>query len=655
MRKVTGNRRVIRAISLGLAAFLAVSAPMTVCAEPGGESTSVSGEAGGESGGTGGSESSGADGSESSTSRSESGTGSGESSGTGSSEAGNSGITEQKTTEKVDNGDGSQTVTTTTTVTTDRTIEAGSTEEKDSIVKEQTDSQEELKQDIEGKGGTYEYEINVTDQSTTEHKSEGTDTKEEAEKLAEELRKNGSNSDITVDEKDNTGTITIQKDGFRSEEEAWQYIDQVTQALKATGGNENIVSDVTLVTKEVPGEMKTDASEGKGYTLRFDRYDENEKVYYYTVDITGGLEEIQMPLFDEMDCGMQPGDSFGIKITVKNESNDDYIVEDYNYAQSGPYKYIVGSKWDPSLGEEMTRFYAGKEYVAYIPAEDLKEGKYTGIANCYPSYNTIVRWYMDNNKDVTNANEARKIIRNNPEIYLAYYNDKLGVAGTDQEYTDLYTAWAAYFNEFCWDLKIGEGEELQDLEKYFEKVNQFVAGESVEIPYTLSLDGPNTDNTYQCTYWSFVTELILRIKPLAPANYQANIQYDHTYHYQVNYDVKTESYIIDIDGVGSYQVKERVITRLPDDDDKGGGGSKSGGSSSKVVEVGDVTVPLTDSIVLPDEAVPLADSVMIPDEDVPLADSVPQTGDDALSVLPGLTAGLAAIAGALRLRRKERE
>ena len=74
-----------------------------------------------------------------------------------------------------------------------------------------------------------------------------------------------------------------------------------------------------------------------------------------------------------------------------------------------------------------------------------------------------------------------------------------------------------------------------------------------------------------------------------------------------------------------------------------------------VVEVGDVTVPLTDSIVLPDEAVPLADSVMIPDEDVPLADSVPQTGDDALSVLPGLTAGLAAIAGALRLRRKERE
>ena len=183
MRKVTGNRRVIRAISLGLAAFLAVSAPMTVCAEPGGESTSVSGEAGGESGGTGGSESSGADGSKSSTSRSESSTSRNES-GTGSSEAGGSGITEQKTTETVDNGDGSQTVTTTTTVTTDQTIEAGSTEEKDSIVKEQTDSQEELKQDIEGKGGTYEYEINVTDQSTTEHKSEGTDTKEEAEKIA---------------------------------------------------------------------------------------------------------------------------------------------------------------------------------------------------------------------------------------------------------------------------------------------------------------------------------------------------------------------------------------------------------------------------------------------------------------------------------------
>ena len=80
-----------------------------------------------------------------------------------------------------------------------------------------------------------------------------------------------------------------------------------------------------------------------------------------------------------------------------------------------------------------------------------------------------------------------------------------------------------------------------------------------------------------------------------------------------------------------------------------------GSSTTQVVEIGDVTVPLADSIVLPDELVPLADSVMIPDEDVPLADSVPQTGDDALSVLPGLTAGLAAIAGALRLRRKERE
>ncbi|MDD7147727.1 MAG: LPXTG cell wall anchor domain-containing protein, partial [Lachnospiraceae bacterium] len=209
-----------------------------------------------------------------------------------------------------------------------------------------------------------------------------------------------------------------------------------------------------------------------------------------------------------------------------------------------------------------------------------------------------------------------------------------------------------YFNERCWEVEVGE--DRQDPETYFREVNGLDTGASVEIPYTLSLNGYNTDNPYECTYWSFVTGLILKIKPLVPATYQANINYDHTYHYQVNYDVVTESYRIDIDGVGSYQVSDRVITRLPDEDN-GGGGSSTTQVVEQVVEIGDVTVPLTDSIVLSDEAVPLADSVVIPDEDAPLADSVPQTGDDALSVLPGLAAGLAALVGVFGFRRKERE
>lgn len=568
MRKATGNRRVIRAISLGLVAFLAVSAPMTVCAEPGGESASVSGEAGG--------------------------AGSSESGSTGSSESGGSGITEQKTTGKVDNGDGSQTVTTTTTVTTDQTIEAGSKEEKDAIVEEQTDKQEELKQDIEEKGGSYDYEITVTDQSTTEHKSGTADTEEAARQLATDDK--GIN--VSVEKKENTETVTIQKDGY--------HID----------------------------------------------YDREKGIY--TITITGGLDQIEIPLFDDFNT-VAPGWSCDIKITIQNESNDDYVVSDYVYEQQGPYKWIHKSKWNDTLGEIKGTFPEGsvsnyEDYYIYIPADDCTEGYNTGIANTKTIPHVITAWYQ--NKYGVAKKEAEQKIRNHPDVYLEYYNDRLGVSGSEKAYTDLYDAWCAYFNELCWEMTV----EGKDPEAYFADMSDVEAGSAEEISLHASLDGPNTDNPYMNTYWSFVAGLILKIKPI-PATYQAKVEYNHTfYNYQVDYDAVTESYRIDIDGVGSYQVIDRVITRLPDDDHKGGGGSKSGGSSSaSTTVIDDAWIPLTDSIVLPDEAVPLADSVVIPDEDEPLADSVPQTGDSAFSLFPGLTAGLAAFAGALGLRRKEKE
>ena len=47
--------------------------------------------------------------------------------------------------------------------------------------------------------------------------------------------------------------------------------------------------------------------------------------------------------------------------------------------------------------------------------------------------------------------------------------------------------------------------------------------------------------------------------------------------------------------------------------------------------------------------------VIIGDEDVPLADSIPQTGDNAVSVLPVMLSGIAAIGAALGLGKKKEE
>ena len=535
-------------------------------------------------------------------------------------------------------------MTTTTTVTTDQTIEAGSEEEKDAIVEEQTDKQEELKQDIEEKGGSYDYEITVTDQSTTEHKSGTADTEEAARQLATDDR--GIN--VSVEKKENTETVTIQKDGFASADAAQEYIDRVKETLDETVDT-IVTTEVTIATPEQQGEVTTELTEKDGYHIDYDR-----GKGIYTITITGGLDQIEIPLFDDFNT-VAPGWSCDIKITIQNESNDDYVVSDYVYEQQGPYKWIHKSKWNDTLGEIKGTFQEGsvsnyEDYYIYIPADDCTEGYNTGIANTKTIPRVITAWYQ--NKYGVAKKEAEQKIRNHPDVYLEYYNDRLGVTGSEKAYTDLYDAWCAYFNELCWEMTV----EGKDPETYFADMSDVEAGSAEEISLHASLDGPNTDNPYMNTYWSFVAGLILKIKPI-PATYQAKVEYNHTfYNYQVDYDAVTESYRIDIDGVGSYQVIDRVITRLPDDDHKGGGGSKSGGSNSaSTTVIDDAWIPLTDSIVLPDEAVPLADSVVIPDEDAPLADSVPQTGDSAFSLFPGLTAGLAAFAGALGLRRKEKE
>lgn len=96
----------------------------------------------------------------------------------------------------------------------------------------------------------------------------------------------------------------------------------------------------------------------------------------------------------------------------------------------------------------------------------------------------------------------------------------------------------------------------------------------------------------------------------------------------------------------------------------GGNGGGNPGTTTPVVTITDDSVALADmidqaAIEILDGPVALASSVpgdvIIGDEDVPLADSIPQTGDNAVSVLPVMLSGIAAIGAALGLGKKKEE
>lgn len=96
----------------------------------------------------------------------------------------------------------------------------------------------------------------------------------------------------------------------------------------------------------------------------------------------------------------------------------------------------------------------------------------------------------------------------------------------------------------------------------------------------------------------------------------------------------------------------------------GGNGGGNPGTTTPVVTITNDPVSLADmidqaAIEILDGPVALAASVpgdvIIDDEGVPLADSIPQTGDNAVSVLPVMLSGIAAIGAALGLGKKKEE
>lgn len=174
--------------------------------------------------------------------------------------------------------------------------------------------------------------------------------------------------------------------------------------------------------------------------------------------------------------------------------------------------------------------------------------------------------------------------------------------------------------------------------------------------------------------------------------YYSDITYQPTGDYFVGYVFKREGLMKEegyhIDGVLLHHEKadlpDEEIPDVPDDWDPdpdpkkpetpttpdtnpgGGSGGSGGGSGSgtPTVTITDDPVSLSDmidqaAIEILDAPVALAasapDEVLIDDEGVPLADSIPQTGDNAVPVMPVAATGITALMAAFFMGKRKKE
>lgn len=171
--------------------------------------------------------------------------------------------------------------------------------------------------------------------------------------------------------------------------------------------------------------------------------------------------------------------------------------------------------------------------------------------------------------------------------------------------------------------------------------------------------------------------------------YYSDITYQPTGDYFVGYVFKREGLMKEegyhIDGVlihhekgpelpdeeipdvpGDWDPEKPETPTTPDTTPGGGSGGSGGGSGSgtPVVTITDDPVSLSDmidqaAIEILDAPVALAasapDEVLIDDEGVPLADSIPQTGDNAVSVMPVAATGITALMAAFFMGKRKKE
>ena len=513
---------------------------------------------------------------------------------------------EQKT-DTVTNEDGSTTITTETTTTTTTESETTTKQETTTtttetyevksegsyvtdseevaayIAAQEEEKQKEIKADVEEKGGSYEYNVEITDTPSTEHKvEEGYDTGDEADKRAEELRSadeadpdmeiknieitetaskeeretklnqlaekaeelggevNGENT--KVDDESSTIEAT-----FKDKQQAEEFINE---ALR-TYGEEKIVSYNIEETEIIRSE---DIDEGKGYHAELE-VDEKGN-YVLTIYITGGVKDIDICLQDggDLNFEVEPGDDISYTIRIINESQDEYEITDYERELWGPFKYILDRYYDESYGEKVDlKEYEGSGITFYKPSSfESAKKQYNNREVAYSTIMAFLEYYNltpadFNNMTISERNALINEFNTNGEQHvLDYYNKVLGTAGTENEYDDFYEAWKKNLLENCWHQEYN-GENA---DTYFEKLIGTKVNDMTLNAFG-SVDFWNTDNLYQNTVWLFQERLALTLVK----NYIANVEVDDV-DYKVEYDEINHTYEVEVAGLGTYTVKE---------------------------------------------------------------------------------------------------
>ena len=527
---------------------------------------------------------------------------------------------EQKT-DTVTNEDGSTTITTEKTTTTTTESETTTTTETtktttdtyevksegsyvtDSeevaayIAAQEEEKQKEIKADVEEKGGSYEYNVEITDKPSTEHivDDETYDTHADAEPRVQKLKEteNVDNQSIKIvptkkeEERqadlktlvgaatDLGGTInedvtkveqesTVIEATFYSLDKAQEFLNKASEVYK----DQTLADKDNITVEDLKGKPQNE--EDKGYTCEITDYVLDTKTWTYhqtlTITITGaGLDEIKKDFPEYSISGVEPGDAFELTVVIidKTETEDEYVLEDYSLKHGGPFFTTYASLYDARVEE-----YGDEVGIKYGEVVDRSEdGRYVRIKpNSVDVYldrygkNFMVNWGSDNymkyyceqngldyysyNHGFATRSEYEKVAKSiDAEKMLEFYNIKYGTNYTnyyDAFQANLWNSWTEYY---------GENEDPETFWKGKEQTKLSDLAKENIMKYQ-KLDG-EIDNLYMLNSFGWSEYLVFK----AVRNYKANLEIDDV-NYKVEYDEINHTYEVEVAGLGTYTVKE---------------------------------------------------------------------------------------------------
>ena len=517
-------------------------------------------------------------------------------------------VVEQKT-DTVTNEDGSTTIitetttttttesetttTTETTITTTDTYEVksegsyvtDSEEVADYIAAQEKEKQKEIKADVEEKGGSYEYNVEITDKPSTEHivDDETYDTHADAEPRVQKLKEteNVDNQSIkivpTKTEEERQADLTtlvgaatdlggtINEDVTKVEQEStvieatFDSLDKAKDFLKAAS---EVYKDPTLAerdiyTSELKGK-KTD-DDDVGYTSAISgRFNYNTWCWdlEITITITGaGLEEIDVKIPGE-ELILEPADGINAKITIINEAEDQYVIDSYSRNESDALLAVSKSFYEKKkaeYGENIDTEYAELVYQEgnkiYVKPNNFQIFRDLGRDIWRLEY--VKEYCKEHNIDFYNADFTEKeniMDALDTDDFLAFYNEKMGT-----DFDNFYDAYNANFKERGYASYYDEEEKVKP-DDYWKERKGTVLPSGITIYDVLTTDGEVVDNLYQSVKFMWAERLVLK----AVHNYKANLEIDDV-NYKVEYDEINHTYEVEVAGLGTYTVKEEEI------------------------------------------------------------------------------------------------